>query len=98
MKYAKIKIITDIVLPYKFIGSTIRGALGWSLKKVVCINPSFKCEGCFAKDNCLYYDMYESDFTKFRLSLKLSGEVEFEVFLFEELFYMRYQVFPLCLM
>ena len=84
MKYAKIKIITDIVLPYKFIGSTIRGALGWSLKKVVCINPSFKCEGCFAKDNCLYYDMYERDFAKFRLSLKLSGEVEFEVFLFEE--------------
>ena len=58
MKYSSIKVITDIVLPYKFIGSTIRGALGWSLKRVVCINPSFKCEGCFAKDNCLYYDMY----------------------------------------
>jgi hypothetical protein len=39
----------------------------------------------FTKDNCLYYDMYESDFAKFRLSLKLSGEVEFKIFLFEEL-------------
>jgi CRISPR-associated endoribonuclease Cas6 len=85
MKYNKIKVITDISLPYKFIGSTIRGALGWNLKRVVCINPSFKCEGCFAKDNCLYFDMYERDFAKFRLSLKLGGEAEFEIFLFEDL-------------
>ena len=85
MKYNKIKVITDISLPFNFIGSTIRGALGWNLKRVVCINPSFKCEGCFAKDNCLYFDMYERDFAKFRLSLKLGGEAEFEIFLFEEL-------------
>jgi hypothetical protein len=83
--YSKISIKSDIVLPYKFIGSTIRGAIGWQLKRVVCINPSMECSGCFAKDNCLYYEMYEKSSPKFRLSLNLEGKVNFEIFLFEEL-------------
>jgi hypothetical protein len=83
--YSKISVKTDIILPYKFIGSTVRGAVGWQLKRVVCINPTMKCSGCFAKDNCLYYDMYEKSSPKFRLSLNLEGDVNFDVFLFEEL-------------
>jgi hypothetical protein len=45
-------------IPY-FIGSQIRGALGYALKETVCINPSFRCEGCFAAENCLYHEWYE---------------------------------------
>jgi hypothetical protein len=83
--YSKISIKSDIVLPYKFIGSTIRGAIGWQLKRVVCINPTMNCDGCFAKDNCLFYDMYEKDNPKYRLDINLENRVEFDIYLFEEL-------------
>lgn len=35
--------------PKFFIGSTLRGTFGPLLKKHSCINPSYKCEGCFAQ-------------------------------------------------
>ena len=59
--------------PPPFIGSMVRGALGQSLKEVVCVNPSFECEGCFAQESCLYYDMYEAKkrFHDFRLDFEL---------------------------
>ena len=49
MKYIKISILikTGENIPY-FIGSQIRGAFGYALKKVTCINPSYQCEECFA--------------------------------------------------
>ncbi len=60
MKYYYIKIITNTKKNHSyFSGSMFRGALGYALKKVVCINPSFNCEGCFAKESCLYHDFYE---------------------------------------
>lgn len=60
MQYTKISILikTDARVPY-FIGSQLRGALGYALKKVTCINPSYKCDGCFVAENCLYYKFYE---------------------------------------
>ncbi len=59
--------------PPPFIGSMVRGALGRALKEVVCVNPSFECPGCFAKESCLYYDMYEAKkrFHDFRLDFAL---------------------------
>ena len=58
--------------PY-FIGSQIRGAMGFALKHVVCINPSRQCEGCFAAENCLYYDWYEKRgvYHPYRLEIEL---------------------------
>ena len=85
MKYSVISVKSDVILPYKFIGSTIRGAVGNELKKVVCINPTRECKGCFAKDDCLYFDMYEVENPKFRLKINLEGNVNFEILLFEEL-------------
>ena len=85
LNYSKISVKSDIVLPYKFIGSTIRGAVGNELKRVVCINPTRECKGCFAKDDCLFFDMYEVENPKFRLKVNLGGDVDFEIFLFEEL-------------
>lgn len=60
MQYTKTTIIikSDSRPPY-FIGSQLRGALGYALKKVTCINPSFTCKECFAVQDCLYYEFYE---------------------------------------
>lgn len=84
IKYSVIDIKSQFVMPYEFIGSAVRGALGVALKKVVCINPSFECNGCFAKDNCVFYDFYESDFAKFRLKISLNPQLDFKIILFEE--------------
>ena len=84
INYSIIDVKSAFNMPYEFIGSSIRGVLGVALKKVVCINPSFECKGCFAKENCVYYDFYESDFAKFRLKINLSSKLEFKIILFEE--------------
>jgi len=84
MKYTKITIFLKTQPPY-FIGSQIRGAFGYALKKVSCINPSFKCNGCFATSNCLYYSFYEEKnvFHKFRLDFELGKEYyDFSFYLF----------------
>jgi len=86
MKYAKISIIINEKPPF-FIGSQIRGAFGYALKKVTCINPAFKCEGCFAKESCLYYDFFErrNVFHKYRLDFELGKRFyEFSLYLFED--------------
>ncbi len=70
-----------------FIGSTLRGAFGVSLKKVVCINPSYTCEGCFAKENCLFYDFYEkrNSAHQYRFDFHLNPDsYDFGLYLFEE--------------
>ena len=86
MVFYKINISFKKDAPY-FIGSQIRGAMGYALKKVVCINPSFKCDGCFAQDNCLYYDFYErvGVYHKYRLDFTLGNPTyDFNFYLFED--------------
>lgn len=88
MNYTKISIIIkpEQKIPY-FIGSQLRGALGYALKKVTCINPSFKCDGCFAISNCLYYEFYEEKnvFHKFRFDFELGKEYyDFSFYLFDD--------------
>jgi len=86
MRYAKVSILIHDKPPY-FIGSQLRGALGYALKKVTCINPSYQCEGCFATANCLYYDFYEAKnaFHKFRFDYELGREYyDFSLYLYEE--------------
>lgn len=85
--YSKLDIIVKGGKPQYFIGSMIRGALGYSLKKVVCINPSFECKECFAASNCLYYDFFEKKNTyhKYRLDFALDSELfEFSLLLFND--------------
>ena len=84
INYSVINLKSDFKLPYEFTGSAIRGVLGFALKRVVCINPSFKCDGCFARENCIYYDLYESNFAKFRLKINLDAKLDFKILLFEE--------------
>lgn len=85
MKYTKLSIIIKNK-PQYFIGSQLRGALGYALKSVTCINPSFICNNCFAKDNCLYYQFYEqkNSFHKYRFDFKLGNDFyDFHFFLFD---------------
>ena len=87
MKYAKVSIIIKNAIPPFFIGSQLRGAFGYALKRVVCINPSFKCDECFAKDNCLYYQFYEEKnvYHKFRFDFKLGKSYyDFSIYLFDD--------------
>jgi len=74
------------IAPHSFIGSTLRGAFGVSLKKVVCINPSYTCEGCFAKENCLFYDFYEqrNRAHQYRFDFEMNPKnYDFSLYLFE---------------
>ena len=73
--------------PSYFTGSMIRGAMGYALKKVTCINPSYNCEGCFAQSSCLFYKSYEAknSFHKYRFDIELgSGKFDFGLYLFDD--------------
>jgi len=88
MRYSKLTFHIKAPKPYDFIGSKMRGMLGYALKKEVCINPTMNCEGCFAKKECAFYDMYEkSNVThQYRMDLKLDEErYKFSLLLFGSL-------------
>lgn len=87
MKVIKLAFKSSSRKPHDFIGSKIRGMLGYALKDEVCINPSFKCEGCFSSDECIFYKFFEQkNIThKYRLDFDLNSKLfEFSIFLFEE--------------
>ncbi len=89
MEYLRlyIKSLDKNFTPPQFLGSMIRGAFGVSLKEVVCINPSFDCGNCFAKETCIYYEFFEAKnrFHHFRLDFALEPKnLEFGVTLFNE--------------
>ena len=87
MKYTKVSIIIKNATPPFFLGSQLRGAFGYALKRVVCINPSFKCDECFAKDNCLYYQFYEKKnvYHKYRFDYELGKSYyDFSLYLFDD--------------
>ncbi len=90
MQLRWIKIDVTASQDYKppfFSGSMLRGAMGVALKRVVCINPSYKCEGCFAASECLYFDFYEKKdtFHPYRIVADLGMErLKFSLYLFEE--------------
>ena len=87
MRYLDIQVAVEGSDFPPFIGSMLRGAFGASLKDVVCINPSFECNGCFGADNCLYYDFFETKkrFHHYRLDIGLyTKDLRFGIYLFNE--------------
>ena len=86
MKYKKLTFKSSSKKPHDFIGSKIRGALGYTLKSEVCINPSFECKDCFALKDCPFYKMYEQNNIthKYRFDFVLDDErFEFSLLLFD---------------
>lgn len=84
--YIQVEINTTDKPPF-FMGSMIRGAMGYALKKVTCINPSYKCEGCFAQDSCLYFDFYEAQNNahNYRFEIELNAsKLHFGLYLFNK--------------
>jgi len=84
--YIKVKIQTEKTPPY-FIGSMLRGAFGHALKRVTCINPSYKCNDCFESENCLYYNFYEKENQQhnYRFDVALgSDSFDFGLYLFSD--------------
>jgi CRISPR-associated endoribonuclease Cas6 len=80
--------MSPIPKPHHFIGSKMRGMLGYALKDEVCINPTLKCEGCFAAKECVFYEMYEKTNAthKYRLDFKLyNKQYVFSIYLFDAL-------------
>jgi hypothetical protein len=89
IEYLKI----DVTFDYKFdkwifIGSTIRGSLGYALKNIVCINPKRVCEGCFVSNKCLYFDFYEkkNSFHNYRFEVNFKqNNYDFSIYLYNNL-------------
>ena len=87
MRYAELRVLfRSPQKPPFFIGSQVRGAFGYALKSVSCINPSYKCGECFANESCLYYDFYEkkNSYHRYRLDFELGAEIyDFGIVLLE---------------
>jgi len=85
MIYTKQTYNVKVKKPYLFIGSKIRGILGYALKDEVCINPTLICKNCFASRECIFYKFYEQEniVHNYRLDFKLdSDKYKFSLFLF----------------
>lgn len=87
MRYTKLTIkINSTDKPPYFMGSQLRGAFGYALKRVVCINPKYDCIDCFAQNSCLFYNFYEkkNSFHKYRFDFTLAqSSYLFDYYLFD---------------
>lgn len=89
MKICKIEIkASSKHKPPPFMGLELRNSFGLALKSVSCINRTYKCSGCFAATNCLYYKLYEqkNEYKKFRFDFLLNQEkYDFNLYIFDEI-------------
>ena len=56
----KVRATTEIRLP-EYLGSTLRGSLGWALKTCCCVLRSRTCHDCPVYDDCGYAWLFETD-------------------------------------
>ncbi|HEC1759425.1 TPA: CRISPR system precrRNA processing endoribonuclease RAMP protein Cas6 [Campylobacter lari] len=72
--------------PY-FIGSQLRGALGYALKDVACKDKSKICQNCEFYNNCVYYRAFEekNSYHKYRLDFELNKPYyDFNLYVFDD--------------
>lgn len=85
--FCKISILSrDEFTPPFFIGSQIRGALGYALKSVVCTKDDGKCESCQSTQSCAFFDFYvrKNAYHNFCFDFKLGApRYDFNIYLFE---------------
>ncbi|SFZ98428.1 hypothetical protein MNB_SV-5-1116 [hydrothermal vent metagenome] len=86
MNYYNINVkVNSSKKPNFFIGSTLRGTFGHFLKDSVCVSSAFDCQNCLYKEECIYYDYYESSvgYRSFRFDTKMKAEsYDFSLYLF----------------
>lgn len=88
LQFCKISVLArdDFVPPF-FIGSQIRGALGYALKSIVCVKNAVPCENCELTKSCVFFDFYErkNAYHNFCLDFKLgTPRYDFSIYLFGE--------------
>lgn len=84
--FCKISILArdDFVPPF-FIGSQIRGALGYALKSIVCVKNATPCESCNIAKSCVFFDFYgaQNVYHNFCLDFKLGmPRYDFNIYIF----------------
>ncbi|MBW2328572.1 MAG: hypothetical protein JRF04_02970 [Deltaproteobacteria bacterium] len=47
-----------------YLGSTLRGALGWALKKTSCALRRQQCPTCLLREQCAYAWIFETENTR----------------------------------
>ena len=87
LKYLELGVCgTDLKPSHPFIGSAIRGAFGYALRKASCPFVSASCEKCDIFGECVYNKFFEnvSDTPNFRLDINLNQKsFDFKILLFE---------------
>ena len=87
LKYLELGVCgTDLKPSHPFIGSAIRGAFGYALRKASCPFVSASCEKCDIFGECVYNEFFEnvSDTPNFRLDINLNQKsFDFKILLFE---------------
>lgn len=86
IEFCKISVLSrDEFVPPFFMGSQLRGALGYALKSVVCTKDG-KCESCQSAESCVFFDFFErkNAYHNFCLDFKLGApRYDFNIYLFE---------------
>ncbi|GHV08048.1 hypothetical protein AGMMS50229_15850 [Campylobacterota bacterium] len=82
----EVKFSSDKQPQNPFLGSTLRGAFGYALKQIVCVNYKYKCAECLSNNSCLFYDFYEAknSYHKYRFSKPIGEDnYDFAFYLYE---------------
>ena len=76
----------DLRPSHPFIGSAVRGAFGYALRRVSCPYVNANCDECDISSECVYNEFFEniSDTPNFRLDINLNQKsFDFKILLFE---------------
>lgn len=86
LDFCKISVLArDSFKPPFFIGSQIRGALGYALKSIVCVKNATPCESCDIAKSCVFFDFYgaQNVYHNFCLDFKLGmPRYDFNIYIF----------------
>lgn len=87
LKYLELGVCgIDLKPSHPFIGSTIRGAFGYALRRASCPYISVNCDECDIYSGCVYNEFFEniSDTPNLRLDINLNQKsFDFKILLFE---------------
>lgn len=85
-EFCKISVLArDRHKPPFFVGSQLRGALGYALKSIVCIKDDRDCKNCEFGTSCVFFRFYQCKnvYHKFRFDFELGmSRYDFSFYLF----------------